>query len=258
MMLTKQLRFDDDVLAVLRGMEWQQGGLLGILTCGQLERALYVRVNKALGAMGGNWNQRAAGHIFRLDPRPQVEGLLDNGVLIIEKDGFFETPPAIVERTLELIVVRGTILEPSAGLGAIADKLPRDSLVCVEKNAERAIALQQKGYRTEHRDFLTMSGQFDTIVMNPPFEQGQDIDHVRHAYEVLAPGGWMVSVMSEGPFFRQDKKAQAFRAWLVIVGGYSEKLDNGAFKDSGTQVCTRLVTIHRAIDTQPQPRLEGL
>ena len=251
-MITKQLRFDDDVLDVLRGMEWQQGGLLGILTCGQLERALYVKVNKALEAMGGKWNRKAGGHIFKLDPRPTVEGLLDNGVLTVERDGFFETPSAVVERMLNLIVVQGSVLEPSAGLGAIANRLPYDQLVCVEKNGERAIALQKKGYRTEHRDFLTMSGQFDTIVMNPPFEQSQDIDHVRHAYEVLAPGGWMVSVMSEGPFFRQDSKAQAFRAWLDEVGGYSERLDQGAFKESGTQVSARLVAIHKNADMLPR------
>jgi len=254
-MLTKQLRFDNDVLDVLRDMDWQQGGLLGILTCGQLERTLYVKVNKALEAMGGKWNRKAGGHIFKLDPRPTVEGLLDNGVLTIEKDGFFETPPEVVGRMLDLIVIQGTVLEPSAGLGAIADQLPidRNRLVCIEKNAQRTDVLREKGYRAHCADFFDVSGQFNTIVMNPPFEQGQDINHVRHAYEVLAPEGWMVSVMSEGPFFRQDKKAQAFRAWLDEVGGYSEKLDNGAFKDSGTMVNARLVAIHKAM----QPRLFG-
>jgi hypothetical protein len=50
--------------------------------------------------------------------------------------------------------------------------------------------------------------------MNPPFEKGQDIEHVRHAYDQLKPGGRVVAIMSEGPFFRSDKKATEFRDWL--------------------------------------------
>jgi 16S rRNA G1207 methylase RsmC len=58
------------------------------------------------------------------------------------------------------------------------------------------------------------TGAYDRIVMNPPFENGQDIAHVEHAYELLSPGGRLVTVMSEGPFFRQDKNAASFRNWL--------------------------------------------
>ncbi len=256
-MPTKQLRFDDSVLDILRGMEWSQDGLLGTLTCGQLERPMYLKVNRALAAMGGKWNRKQGGHLFPMDPRPAVEGLLDNGVLVVEKDGFFETPPEVVGRMLDLIILQGIILEPSAGLGAIADQIPvdKDCIRCVEKNEQRAQVLQDKGYQTECADFLTVVGRYDTIVMNPPFEQGQDIDHVRHAHGLLAPGGWLVSVVSEGPFFRQDKKAQAFRTWFDEVGGYSEKLDSGAFKSSGTQVNARLVTIHKA---EPLLKREGI
>ncbi len=31
--------------------------------------------------------------------------------------------------------------------------------------------------------------RFDRALMNPPFENGQDIAHVRHAFQVLKPGG---------------------------------------------------------------------
>lgn len=51
-MLTKTLKFDDDVLEVLSAMDWQDGGRLGVITGGQLERGLYMRVNKALENMG--------------------------------------------------------------------------------------------------------------------------------------------------------------------------------------------------------------
>ena len=95
-------------------------------------------------------------------------------------------------------------------------------------------------------DALTHSGQYDRVVMNPPFEDGQDIDHVRRAFDAnLKPGGKLVAIMSEGPFFRSDKKAQAFRQWLEENGGTSERLAPGTFKESGTGTATRLVTVEK-------------
>lgn len=49
--------------------------------------------------------------------------------------------------------------------------------------------------------------------------------------------------MAESAFFRSDKKSVAFRKWLDKNGGYSEKLPEGAFKESGTMVNARLVVI---------------
>jgi hypothetical protein len=85
---------------------------------------------------------------------------------------------------------------------------------------------------------------FNCIYMNPPFELGQDIDHVMKAYTLLADVSCLVAIMCEGPFYREDKKAIAFREWLDKVGG-SEKLPEGSFKESGTMVSTRLVVIRK-------------
>jgi hypothetical protein len=94
-------------------------------------------------------------------------------------------------------------------------------------------------------DFLEYQGHYDKIVMNPPFQQQADIDHVRHAYSLLNAGGRLVAIVSEGVFFRQDKKASAFREWLEEVGGTSEQIEAGAFdtSDRPTGVATRLVVV---------------
>ena len=77
------------------------------------------------------------------------------------------------------------------------------------------------------------------------FEAGADIDHVKHAFSMLSPDGRLVAIMSEGVFYRSDKKATEFREWLESVNGYSEKLPDGTFKQSGTGVNTRIVTIDK-------------
>lgn len=97
----------------------------------------------------------------------------------------------------------------------------------------------------------TWSG-YDRIIMNPPFSKRQDAEHVRHAYELLKPGGRIVAIMGEGVFFGQDQKAQDFRAWLESVGGTSEKLPDGSFMDPSLPVNTgvnaRMVVIDRPLD----------
>ena len=78
-------------------------------------------------------------------------------------------------------------------------------------------------------------------------EDGQDIEHVQHAYSLLRPGGRLVAVMSTGPFFRSDKKATAFRDWIGDVNADVEWLPDDAFKGQEafrqTGVRTRLVAI---------------
>ena len=97
-------------------------------------------------------------------------------------------------------------------------------------NRTLADVLEAKGHDVEFTDFVQYQGQYDRIVMNPPFESGADIDQMRHAFECLAPGGRLVSVMSEGPFFRSDTQALAFRTWLDELGGTSEELPDDAFR----------------------------
>jgi hypothetical protein len=252
-MLTKTLKFDDDVLDVFCAMEWRNNGLLGIITGGQLERDLYVRCNKAYDALGGKWDRKAGGIVFKIDPRPQIEGLITDGQLQVERDGFFETPRKVVERMLELVPfpIGETnsyfVLEPSAGLGAIARYLHGLNFTLIEKNHERCEELKKTYKHVLEMDFLefNQSEFFMRIYMNPPFEELRDIDHVIHAYDLLADGGKMISVMAESAFFRSDKKSVAFREWLEEVNAYNEKLPEGSFKESGTGVNARLVVIEK-------------
>ena len=249
-MLTKTLKFDPATLDTLKAMTWENDGKLGKITT-QLDRPAYVAVNKALEAMGGRWNRSAGGHVFATDPRPQVEGLLDSGSLIVERDGFFETPEVLAERMVQLAEIKTweVVLEPSAGLGAIARYIklahPANLHVC-EKNADRANVLVSEGYILASLGFLEYTprfhGGYDKIVMNPPFEEGQDVDHVLHAYELLNPGGRIVAIMAPHAFFATDKKSVSFREWF---SGSVEDLPAGTFKASGTMVSAKLVIIDK-------------
>ena len=82
-----------------------------------------------------------------------------------------------------------------------------------------------------------------------PCENSAEIDHLRHAFDQLAPGGRVVAVMSEGPFFRQERKANDFREWLDDLGGESEQLPEDSFRGveafRETGVRTRVVWVDK-------------
>jgi predicted RNA methylase len=166
--------------------------------------------------------------------------------------GYFPTPEPLARHLVELADLRegGRVLEPSAGRGNIAEVLratsPRSTLEVIELNHTLRELLELKGFRVVGEDFLEHQNRYDRIVMNPPFEKFQDIEHVRHAYSLLEPGGRLVSVLSEAVFFRSEKKAEDFRAWLGEVGAFVERNPPDAFKASGTSVQTRTVVIQKA------------
>ncbi|MHC4397994.1 MAG: methyltransferase [Planctomycetota bacterium] len=167
--------------------------------------------------------------------------------------GYFPTPDKIAADMVYAASIQPghTILEPSAGKGNIADairaKHPNNPLDVLEWDGDLLAILKSKGYNVVGTDFLKHTKKYDRIIMNPPFEQGQDIDHVQHAYELLKPGGHIISIMSEGTFGRSDKKATAFRKWLQDLRGTDSKLPAQAFQasDRPTGVATRMVFIEK-------------
>jgi len=168
-------------------------------------------------------------------------------------DGFFPTPKPIISQMLELADIQpgDHILEPSAGKGDILDMLrlhhPENKITAVEQNGTLFDVLEAKGHAVVRGDFLEHQGEYNIVIMNPPFEQGADIEHVRHAFNLLAPNGKLIAIMSEGPFFRSDTQATDFRNWLDEVAGESEQLPEDAFNNAEafrkTGVRTRIVTI---------------
>ncbi len=180
----------------------------------------------------------------------QINEMVRN-LIGVKIPGYFNTPPAVVERLMSVADIRPgqRVLEPSAGAGDIADAIRARGVTpdVVEIASSLRKILEAKGYNIVGYDFMEYNGgQYDRIVMNPPFENAQEIDHVLHAYQLLAPGGRIVSIMSEGPFFRSDKKSAAFRDFVDNYG-WSEKLPDGSFLKSrnSTGVNTRIVVIEK-------------
>jgi protein-L-isoaspartate O-methyltransferase len=163
----------------------------------------------------------------------------------------FPTPPALAARMVEIAGIEpgDRVLEPSAGTGNILRAIvdaevqrksgPAPFVVTIEINRSLADAL------TAHLaswvfcgDFLEQNFQsdahFNRVLLNPPFANGADCAHIRHALKFLKPGGRLVAICANGPRQQAELRPLA-TTW--------EELPNGTFADQGTNVRTVLLTI---------------
>lgn len=219
---------------------------------GQLDRADYVKVDKVLKGLGGKWDRKSGGHVFPFDPNELLGKAVENGTYSDRKqDGqMFWTPEPLAERMADLARIKpgDLVLEPSAGIGRLVKPLLARGakVVAVETDSTNVETLRSLDVIDAHlSDFVIWARHHDPIfaaaVMNPPFTKGQDIAHIQLAWSLLKPGGRLVAISGEGPFFRQDRAADEFRGWLADIGGTTEKLAPGTFRESGTDVATRLI-----------------
>ncbi|WP_298029728.1 ParB/RepB/Spo0J family partition protein [uncultured Dysosmobacter sp.] len=244
----------DNILDILG--ECRTEGNTLYLPEGQLDRATYQAVNKVLESIGGKWNRKAKGHVFAEgDPAELLDGVILAGEItdLKKQYQFFPTPRPVAEKMCELAELDSScrVLEPSCGKGDLADVVFEHGvtkLLGIELNPDMSQYLDNKPYHTMTGvDFLSVVPTGETrpnrVVMNPPFSRQQDIDHIMAAYNILESGGILVSVVSESPFFRSNKKSVDFRAFLESLNAEIIPLEEGAFKESGTMVRTRLVKI---------------
>jgi phospholipid N-methyltransferase len=179
-----------------------------------------------------------------------LKSALEDGVKVVYAPQLFPTPPKIAEMVVDAAGLEPglTILEPSAGTGnlvrAALNRVDTEVLA-YEINGDLCKSLSStfpsNKLQVRQRDFLEVTdfqGCYPRIIMNPPFEKGQDIKHIEHALKFLKPGGRLVALCANGP--RQRKK-------LIPIaersGGYWEDLPAGTFKESGTNVNTAIVVI---------------
>jgi hypothetical protein len=193
---------------------------------------------------------------FEDDPKAKIAAM-ERELVGRKIPGYFPTPTALVDRMLDqlsTIFPGARVLEPSAGKGNIAERIrvlqPEADIFVIEQQVELQKILTAKGFELVGSDFTMYQtdNHFDYIVMNPPFEQSQDAEHVIKAHDLLLPGGELVAIVSEGILWRDDRKAKDFQLFLHNAEATIEDIDPGAFKESGTMTASKLVVIRKPRD----------
>lgn len=178
-------------------------------------------------------------------PRFQALAREDAAPRAVSSHNLFQSPPALASQVARMARLSlGRLLEPSAGLGRLYEAA-RAISACNVTMVEQSADLCGELYRmTEadpdatliQADFLScdaqrLGGLFDRVIMNPPFQRGTDIKHIRHAITLLNEGGRLVAICANGP--KQRKHLQPIATeW--------HDLPSGSFKSEGTNVETAI------------------
>lgn len=180
----------------------------------------------------------------------QVKGELKEGVQVVSAPQLFPTPQVIADKMVNYLNPEAgdKILEPSAGTGNLLKAMidqgcTKDQLSIAEINGALSNQLAKDYGRVYPGDFLDrghweLGGYFDKIIMNPPFKNGEDIKHIKHALSMLTLRGTLVALCANGP--RQ-------RDALLNLADHWEDLPAGSFKNQGTNVNTALLVIRGRI-----------
>lgn len=174
---------------------------------------------------------------------------------------FYPTQKAVVDVILDRLHLSegAKVLEPSAGQGAIAlEAAARGANVtAIEINPDHCAVMKSRGSRMSAKgsirfaqaNFLTVTPNptYDYVVMNPPFYGTHYMDHVKHAFEFLSPGGLLRAILPASAEVNESRKHTAFRKWAMENNdlgwaGPFRDLPAESFKESGTMIQT--VVLH--------------
>jgi hypothetical protein len=193
-------------------------------------------------------------------PTPQIDRSVEQAMELRRKaiytkvPDFFPTPKTLIDRMLEIANVRSShrVLDCSAGAGDICLAVRELGVLmvdCFEINADLVQALTLLGFPPLARDFLFATPRpiYDRVVMNPPFSVDAYIDHVRAAYQWLAPGGELIAVLPNGYRGSRTSKRREFGEWLEELGAieYPNPADTFTKSDRSCGVSTHLIHIRR-------------
>ncbi len=200
--------------------------------------AVIAEADRVLAAMGGTPVSKSRWR-FDYNPLDAVQEIVASGCLPDQKaHQFYPTQERLARIAVDLADIgpEDRVLEPSAGMGGIADLLPADRTTCVEISAMHCRVLEAKGFNTVEADFLTVADAagYDRVVMNPPFSDGRWKAHVEHAAGLLRPGGRLVAIVPASA-----RQADLLPGWsLDWHGPYDNEFP-------GTSVSVRIVVAKR-------------
>ena len=167
---------------------------------------------------------------------------------------YFPTPEPLGYKMMEWANMGegDTVMEPSAGHGAIARYAPKgNQMVAIEPSQSLFAKLQLKAGGLGRKFVNTIfenydiSNKHDVVVMNPPFGTAgaTAIAHLGKAFKHLEEGGRVVAIIPRGS---TDKK---FEKWIngekTAVMRAEVELPDIVFKQAGTKVVCRVVVVDK-------------
>ncbi|MBD1577943.1 DUF4942 domain-containing protein [Vibrio sp. S11_S32] len=168
----------------------------------QKDKYLVARFDSVMTLLGGickhgyRWQ-------FEYDARDVIDHVITHGTVPNQKSHQFYPTNNFLALEASLwaeIKDEDTVLEPSAGQGAIAAHLPQERTTLVEVSELQCEILKAKGFSdVVNDDFIKFAEKtekkFSVCVMNPPFSENRALLHLTTAASLLEDGGRLVAIL---------------------------------------------------------------
>lgn len=228
----------------------------------------YDSIKLIMESLDTHWRQVELGFKYECSPneiRKRINDIMKKEFIEIDDtkefkidNQFYQTPDWLAEKMVNMAGIKcgDKVLEPSAGLGAIAKyiKLKTNNLSLIEPNKDNVHRLRKMGFSVNHTTLeqfykrkmrCQVLRKYDKIIMNPPFSNERDINHIRLAYDLLGNGGKIVAIMAENSLYYNRESTREFNRWLVKVNAQVIPLPKNTFKESGTLVDVVMAIINK-------------
>jgi hypothetical protein len=212
--------------------------------------------------MRGEWVRKKDAHVFFHPPHDEIKSIIETGFAsdyVSNPHSFFPTPYEEVLDMVNVIARVGDFITPrvaetGAGDGriiqAVLDACPGAEIHYWEIDARNRELLAPMPATLQGEDFLlsdieSLKGKFDFVLMNPEFSGKVYQKHVKKSFELLKPGGMLVSVMPAMAIVDKD-----FRNWMFQDTRASWYHGEHEFSDTNVKYITVEIQ-NRPATTQP-------
>ena len=128
-----------------------------------------------------------------------------NGVPDVKSFQYYPTPKPITDFIRDYLSAVDvdenlTVLEPSAGTGALASIFPKNTHAIEISKAFCKVLEAKKIAVVSNLDFMlaTATPSYDYVLMNPPFSENRCFDHLKHAMDFVKKGGELILIAPTG------------------------------------------------------------
>ncbi len=265
----------DAILKATRGQDSLDFGKPG-----SMPMPLYKKVVQVLEQLGIKWDKKRKCHCSPgpisdiLDAALADGKVTDHKKLDRETFQFFPTVPDVAHRMAEAAWkaynINGKhpirtfdpgvrILEPSFGEGALvramASTAPTNPGLNflgfeIDERHQAAAGELILAFATESRfyvkDFLQTNPDpsQDIVIMNPPFSNGRDIEHILHALKWLRPGGVCVALSTAGSWVSGTKRLKQIVQEIDSMC-YSKVLEGRVIAGAETATASQMILLTR-------------
>lgn len=219
----------------------------------QLDRKDFTTLKSLFQRVGGQWNNTTSEFNFRRNAQGVVNRILDLGPSSVNKFHLYPSTPKVFDFMKEFTPLEymgaGSrralkVLEPSIGFGFLAESLSawfeEEGRVCdingYDIDPLNVELCRENGFKVQQANFLSVVPEpiYDLVIMNPPFNKSEFVDHVQHASKFLKPDGVLLSVVPVNMERLQTDDQR--HSWLMdrIRLWCPEQLEEGNYLDHDT------------------------